>query len=463
MTITFSGLASGLDTSSLVDSLMELERAPLDRVEVDKEWQSSRLAAFKQFDTTLNSFLNNINSLGDYEQYYRMNASAGSDEYFSVSASNDAAAGTYRVSVEALSQVQKSYSNATDGLGNDIGFSSKDDAILGTGDVEITVNGTAHTITLDSENNSLQGLMTAINEADIGISASIINDGSSSPYRLAITASSVENVFSVDTSALAGGTESFHNFAVSQAAQQAHITVDGIDVYSDSNTFTDTITGVTIDLLQAEPGTQTTISVSEDHSALETNLNAFVAGYNGVVSFITGQSAYGDTEAGILAGDSGLNSVKRHLQDMLTSFTDNEGAFSVLSQVGFETQSDGTIALNSTTLGEAIDQDYDSLVSLLAGTEEDDEDGVMAEFVDYLTSMTDSSSGFYAGREEAINANIASMDKRIEIMELRLAKREDTLLAQFSAMETLISSMNTQSDFLTQQLSYISNLTSGNN
>lgn len=462
MAITFSGLASGLDTSSLVDSLMELERAPLERLEVDKTWQSTRLSAFKQFDSLLNSFLSNVKGLGDRDQYYRMSANAASEDFFTVSASNEASVGNYQIEVSSLSQVQKSYSNTHDGTGNDIGFSSKDDNILGTGDIIFAVNGTNHTITLDTENSSLQGLMDAINEADIGINATIINDGSDSPYRLALTATNVENSFSVDTSNLSGGTESFENFEVSQNASQAHIIVDGIDIYSDSNTFSDSIPGLNIDLMKAEPGTQINVVVNEDKSALEANLNAFVSGYNSVVSFISGQSTLGETEAGILAGDSGLNSVKRHLQDMLTTFTDNEGAFSVLSQVGFETQKDGTITLNSETLSDAIDLDYDSLVSLLAGLEEEEDGGVMTDFVDYLTSMTDSSSGFYAGREKAINDNIASMDSRIEIMELRLAKREETMRAQFTAMETLIATMNTQSDFLTQQLSYISSLTNGN-
>ena len=462
MAITFTGLATGLDTNSLVNSLMELERAPLERVQVDKTWQQTRLDAFKQFDSLLNAFKTKVDGLGDRDQYYRMKASSTTQEFFTVSAGNDAVEGNYQVEVHSLAQVQKSYSNTTDGGSNDIGFSSKDDSILGTGDIILTVNGVDHTITLDSENNSLQGLMDAINDADIGLNASIINDGSDNPYRLTLTASSVENAFSVNTSGLTGGTETFENFATSQPAAQAHIEVDGINIYSDSNTFSDTIPGLTIDLLKAEVGTTTKVTVLEDKTALEANLQAFVAGYNGVVSFITGQSTIGDTEAGVLAGDSALNSVKRHLQDMLTQSNENSGVFSILSQVGFETQKNGTLVLNTSTLNEAIDQDYDSLVSLLAGEDGEEDGGIITEFEDYLENMIDSSSGFYAAREQAINSNIESMDSRMEMMELRLQKREETLRAQFNAMEVLVSSMNAQSSFLTQQLDYISNLTTGN-
>lgn len=458
MAISFSGLATGIDTNALVTSLMELEKAPLERLEVDKTWQSTRLDAFKQFDSLLSNFKSKIDGISDQDQYYRMSASAESDDFFTVSADNEAVAGNYQIEVHSLAQVQKSYSNTHDGVGNDLGFSSKDDNLLGTGAFIIQVNGIDQTITLDAENNTLQGLMDEINDADIGVQASIINDGNASPYRLTLTATTVENSFSVDSSNLSGGTEQFQDFTVSQAAAQAQIDIDGLTVYSDSNTFSDRIPGITIELLKAAPDTATKVAVTADKSALEANLQSFVSGFNGVVSFITSQAKTERSEAGILAGDSALNSVKRHLQGMLTQANENSGAFTTLSAVGFETQRDGTLVLNTSTLGDAIDQDFDSLVSLLAGTEGED-GGIIAEFEDYLASMTDDADGFYAAREEAISDNIAGMDSRIEMMTLRLEKREETLRAQFSAMEQLVSTMNAQGDYLNQQLSLISNLT----
>ncbi len=458
MAISFSGLATGMDTNALIDSLMGIERAPLARLEVDKSWQSNRLAAFKELDTKLNSFLGSVKTLSDREQYFKQKVSTSSTTFFTATASNDAIPNTnYQVEVQSLAQLQKSYSNAVDGLGNDIGFSSKSDAILGTGDVVVTVGTTDHTITLDSENNSLEGLMTAINDADIGVTAAIVNDGTTNPYRLTLTAQDVESTFSVNTTGLTGGSESFQDFEISQAATQAHIQVDGLDIYSNSNTIADAIPGVTLDLAKAELGTKTQVNVNADSSAVSANINAFVTGYNSVMSFITGQSTMGDTEGGILGGDSGLNSIKRHLQDMLTNFVDNNGSFKTLSQLGLETQKNGTIIVDSTVLNEAIDNDLDGLVSLLGG-EEDGNGGVAKQFEDYLSGMTNSNSGMLAGREESINANIEKMESRITQMELRLVKREETMKKQFLAMEQLVSVMNAQSSFLTQQMSSISNL-----
>ena len=458
MAISFGGLATGMDTTALINSLMTAERAPVNRMEADKTWLNNRLSAFKSFDSKLNGFLSNIKNLGDREQYYKQTVTSSSDEFFTATATNDALADTgYQIEVESLAQVQKSYSNAVDGLNNDIGFSSKSDLILGTGSVVISIDGVDKTIDITSENNSLEGLMKAINDSDIGVTASIINDGTSSPYRMTFTGENVASSVTIDTSGLTGGTESFQDFTVSQPSSQAHIIVDGLDIYSDSNTVKDAVPGVSLSLLKAEVGTTTQISTKRDTSAIAQNLSAFIAGYNEVVSFVTSQSTMGETEAGVLAGDSGLSTIKRSLQDKLTTMMDNSGSFKALSQLGFKTQKDGTVQADSSMLSDAIDTDLDSVVSLLSG-DEDNPGGIAKVFNDYLEGLTNSSSGLLAGRKESITSNIGRIDTRIEQTELRLSKRETLLKAQFSAMEQMVSVMNSQSDYLTQQMSAISNL-----
>jgi len=458
MTISFGGLASGMDTAGLIDALMAAERGPLNRLEADKVWLSSRLAAYTAFDVKLNTFQENIKVLDDRDQYYKQEVSSASDDFFTATASIEALENTsYQIEVESLAQVQKSYSNTVDGANNDIGFSSKSDLILGTGSFIITVDGEDKTIEITDENNSLEGLMKTINDGDVGVSAAIINDGSDSPYRMTFTGQTVGSSFTIDTTGLTGGTESFQNFEVSQPSTQAHIIVDGLDIFSDSNTISEAIPGVTLDLLKAEIGTETQISINRNTEAVAKNVKDFIAGYNEVVSFVTSQSTIGDSDSGILSGDSGLSSVKRHLQDMLTTLTDNSGSFRTLSQLGLETQKDGTITLNSEILDKAIESDLDSIVSLLNG-EENGSGGIAEDFNDYLGSLTDNISGLLAGREESITSNISRLDARIVQTEMRLAKRQETLSAQFNAMEQMVSVMNAQSDYLTQQMSAMADI-----
>ncbi|HFQ89350.1 MAG TPA: hypothetical protein ENK27_04650, partial [Desulfobulbus sp.] len=324
------------------------------------------------------------------------------------------------------------------------------------GTLSLTVGGTTSSIEITSENNSLEGIMQAINDADLGVSAAIINDGTASPYRLMLTGKDVGTAFSLDSSGLSGGSDSLGTFTVTQDATQAHVRIDGVDIYSKNNTISEAIPGVTLDLIDDSAGKTVNVDVSLDKSTIKAKMEDFVKGYNEVISFITSQSTMGDTDPGILDGDAGINSIKRHLQNMLTEPYANSGVFSTLSELGLETQKDGTLVLNDEKLSDAIDNKLDSLVSLLAG--DDGKSGLAKGFQEYLDSMTDASDGMLAGRRQSINDNIKQIDDQIERTEARLAKREETLRAQYNSMEKLVSQWSSTGDYLTQQLKTISNL-----
>jgi len=460
MTIQFGGLATGLETSSIIEQLMNVERLPIVRLATDKTWLNNRLSAFSQLDTKLKSFADSIKNLNDADTLLKRSIKQSSEDYLTASGSSEALAGTsYQVEVVSLAQVQKSVATT--------GVASKTSASFGTGTLNLTVDGESHTIDITTENNSLEGIMNAINDADLGVSAAVINDGSSSPYRLILTGENVGKTFSLDSSGLTGGTDPLGAFNLDdgfgnitnppvQTATQAHIRVDTVDIYSDSNTLTEAIPGVTLDLLKAETGKTTTLNIGIDKTSIKSTIQAFAKGYNEVISFITSQSVIDEKGGGVLGGDSGINSIKRHLQNMLTQSFANSGVFSSLSQLGFETQKDGTLVVNDKTLSAAVNDNLDSVVSLLA--DDGENDGLAVQFQDYLDSMTNSSSGMLQGRKESINNNIKRVENRIESMEARLEQRQKTLEAQFSAMETLVSGLNSQSSYLTQQMSAISNI-----
>ncbi len=450
MAITFGGLATGLDTNSIVDGLMQVERSPLIRLESDKVWLNSRLSAFKEFDTALNSFYDSAKTLANQDAYSKKISTLSTSDYLSVATSDSALANTsYDVEVISLAQVQKTHV--------DNSFSSETDLIFNPGTIEITVDGTAHSITISATDASLEGVTNAINEANIGVTAGILDDGSLiDPFRLTLTGSKVSETFTIDATGIAG-TESIGTTTNYQDAGPASIEVDGIAITSNSNTITDAIQGLVLNLVDSEVGKTTTISTQTDTSTVSTNINAFVTGYNEVVSFVTKQSTFGDSQGGILSGDSGLNSVKRRLQNLLTTMTSNEGSFKALSQLGLETQSDGTLALDSDTLNSAVSEDLDGIISLLAG-DENGNGGIATQFEDYLDGLTDSTQGLYAGREQSITQNLNRIDDSIVLMEMRLEKREEILRSQFNSMELLISTLNSQGDYLSQQLESISQI-----
>ncbi len=452
MTISFGGLSTGLDTDSIIDQLMNIERLPIVRYEQDKTWLNNKLTAFTQLDGLLKTFNAAIADLDDSESLLKRSVSTSSEDYFTASVSSDATPGAgYSVEVVSLANVQKSVS--------DNNFASKDDDTFGTGTLTLTVDGEDFDITIDSENNSLSGIVEAINDSESGVNASIINDGDETePYKLVLTGENVAVDFSLSSS-LVGGTTNIGSLTTTQAATRAHIKVDSTDIYADSNTLTEAIPGVTLNLLQEQEtaGDTTSINVSLNTASIKSTIKTFATGYNGVISFISGQSAMGETNAGVLAGDSGINTIKRHLQDMLTQQFENSGIFSSLSELGFETQKDGTLTVDDTTLSNAVSNNIDSVLSLLAG--DDGEGGLATQFTDYLSSMTNSSTGMLKGRKDSTTTNIERINTRIEMMEVRLEKREEMLRAQFTAMELLVSNLNAQSDYLTQQMDSISSLT----
>lgn len=531
MAISFGGLATGLDTTALIEQLMQAERQPINRLQTDKTYFNARAAALSQFEGKLEEFLSKIDKLDSATELQAKKTTLSSEDFFSAVADSEALPGNYQVEVIDLAQVQKSVS---------LGVTDKTAANFGLGTLTLTVgdNGPLE-IAIDADNNSLEGIMSAINDADAGVTASIINDGTDSPYRLVLTGEDIATGFSlssnlptyngdvtsltvggyanqdtmlfgsgtlslstgdvtlsgesnsladirdainaqtttsatieddgnggfrlaltngtITSTALTGGTGyEAPSLTTTQSSQQAHILVDGIDIYSDSNTLGEAIHGVSLNLTQAEEGTVTNLSVKLDEDTIKNQIKSFVEGYNDVVSFVTGQSKTEAKSAGILVGDSGINNIRRHLQTLLTTRIGG----SSLSQLGLKTQKDGTIEIDDATLTEAVQNDLPGMTSLLAG--DDTTEGIATRFKNYLENITNDVDGLFAGRKESIDNNVKRIDKSIERMEMRLEKREQTLNDQFNALEQLISVMNAQSDYIGKQMTALENMWSYN-
>ncbi|MFV0436185.1 MAG: flagellar filament capping protein FliD [Desulfopila sp.] len=480
MSITFSGLATGLDTDSIVNQLMEIERAPIDRLTARRNTATERLNAFFQFKEKLEALKTAASEMTLTSQVRTTKAVASSEGYFTATTSG-ATSGSYDIAVAQLVQVQKTVSD---------GFTSKSDSILGTG--TITVNGVD--IAIDQDNNSLAALAASINEqaGQTGVQASIIDSGDvDAPYHLVLTGKDASTAFTVEAS-LTGNSETF-NTQIAKTAQQAVAYIDGIKVVSDTNAISDAISGATIDLTGvsdiissgtaeagvdpsewADPPTYATtrLDITPDTESLKEKVTTFVTAYNQIIDFInsgyeerfgTGQlleENTGDSETSdsgekllgaVLRGDPTISRVKRQLQNILTDAVDGPGAYAVLSQVGITTQKDGTLKQDNSTLDTALTDKFDDVVALFAGS--GDVDGVMKRFNSTLLDMTSYSRGIYANQKSSYLSSVGSIDKQIEVMEARMTKREATLRAQFTAMEQLVSTLNAQGDFLDQQLS----------
>ncbi len=436
MAINFGGLATGMDTESIISALMDLERRPIKRLENDKNFYNSRMNAFTDLDKKLKALMDKAKAIDTPNELNTPTAKLSNEGYFTATAKSTANLGSYQIEVMEMAQLQKDVSQ---------GYLDKAAAEFGTGSITLTVGGTPTAIPIDGDNNSLEGIAAAINDADLGVSASIINDGTGTPYRLVVSGDTVADTFSLDSSGLSGGTYANLAMTNTQPATKAHIQVDNIDIYSDTNTFTGAISGVTIDILKKDPDVSSTMTISSDPASTKKKINDFVKAYNDIVNFMKDQE---DADWG---NDSSFRAVKRRLQDLLTTAqSGGSGSYSSLAQLGLETQRDGTIKVDSGTLSKALEEDFNGVVSLISG--ESGVDGISKSFIDYLDGMTDLVDGLVATRKQSTDSNLRRIDQQINNLEARMESREKTLRAQFSAMEELVSAMNGQGSYLAQQM-----------
>jgi len=252
-------------------------------------------------------------------------------------------------------------------------------------------------ITLGAGNSSLQGIAAAVNAANIGVTASIINDGSNTPYRLVFTSTATGAASSMKISVSGDSTISnllsddptgVQNLTQSVNGQNTNLTVNGIAVTSANDTVSGAIQGVTLNV--AQTGT-TSISVAQNTSSLQSAVSAFVTAYNTLNSTFTAATSYNATtqSAGPLIGDSGVETIQNGIRQLLGGPVSGVSqSLNSLAQLGITFQNDGSLALNTATLQSAITSNASGVGALF---------GALGNTSDSLTSYKASTSATAAG------------------------------------------------------------------
>lgn len=255
-------------------------------------------------------------------------------------------------------------------------------------------------VTITSGNDSLQGIVSAINNADLGVTASIINDGSANPYRLVLTSSTTGANASMKISVTGDSTLSSmlsedptgtQGLTQSVAAQNTNLTVNGIAITSANDTVTGAIPGVTLNV--AATGS-TNLSVAQNSSALQTAVSAFVTAYNSLNSTFTAATSYNATTqaAGPLIGDSGIQTIQEGLNQVLGgSIAGVSQNLNSLAQLGITFQKDGSLALNSTTLQNEINTNASGVAAVFGALGNSTD-----SLVGYKTATSATKPGTYA-------------------------------------------------------------------
>jgi flagellar hook-associated protein 2 len=237
------------------------------------------------------------------------------------------------------------------------------------------------TVVLGAGDQSLQGIRDAINKANIGVTASIVSDGSANPYHLVLTstATGATSTMKIELAGDNGGPADPQLAAVlgydpagaqglrqTSAAQSTVLDVNGVQVTSKNNTVSEAIQGVSLSVSSLG---STTVTVAKDNKAINDAVTAFVKAYNDLNTTIKGLTSYNaDTKAaGALQGDATVRSIQAQLRGQLgTALTDSGAPLTTLSQVGISFQKDGSLAVDSTKLNNAIGSNYNDFANLFA-------------------------------------------------------------------------------------------------
>jgi len=467
MAISLSGVGSGLDIQSLVSQLVtaegEAQTNALDRRESNYQ---TELSALGQLKSSLSSFQDAAATLADSDDLLSLSAISSNEDLFTATAGSSASAGEYSIEVLNLARAQK-LSTA--------GFSSSSDT-LGSGTLTITSGGSSFDVTIASGSDSLADIRDAINSSadNDSVSASIINvdDGNGgTEARLVLTAKNTgtDNEISISVSDDDGNNTDasglsqlaydtgagITNMSELIAADDALIRVDGLDVTRSSNSISDVISGVTLDLKDAEIGKVSNLSVSVDTASTKESLQTFVDSYNTLATTFANLTGYDadSEEGGALQGDYTARQIMNDIRSILRTTTDN-GEYSSLFSMGIEIDQYGKMSIDSTQLDEVLTTRPEALTGLLSSDE-----GIAGKLETRLDEALQT-GGIFDTRTSRLTESIADVDLERLDLEERLSTLETRMLNQFIAMDTLVAQYNNTGSYLTSQLASLPGFTS---
>lgn len=482
-TITSTGIGSGLDVTGIVSSLMAINRRPLSLLEQQTEDLNSEVSVVGKLKSFMSSFRDRAQALSDRSLWSGTTSSSSDTAKVGVSSTSTAAAGRYAVAVQALAAQQTvasatPYASADAVVGRgtltiDLGTWTEDPAggapTAFTSKSSVTINiGSDDPLAPDA---TLEEVRDAINGADAGVVATIINDANGSRLSLRSAETGAENGFRigvteyVDDGAAASGLSALAYDPPSGASQlertalasNARATLNGISIESASNTLTDVADGLTL-TLSAVTTSDVEVIVAQDKAGVKKGIEDFVAAYNDFVKYLREQTKYdeGSKEGGILQGDSTFLGMQSQLRGVLNTDSSASLAWARLADIGIEQQKDGTLKITTSDLDDAL-ENMPELEKLFAAESDNyGAQGFATRFKDLADGFLDF-EGTFETRDASLKSRIDRNEDQQASMEDRLAVTEERLYDQYETLDATMASLNSLSQLVSQQLAMLNN------
>lgn len=459
--ISTLGVGSGLDLSSILDSMQTAEKAALTPISNQQSSYTAKLSAYATLKSALTTFQTANTTLNNADLFTATTATSSSSA-FSATTSGSTVAGKYTISVSQLAQAQTLTSSVQSSITTALGDSSVSSRTLSIA----LAGGSSKDITLTSDQTSLTGMRDAINGADAGVTASIIKvaDGS---YRLSVTSdktgsdNAVSSIKVTGDSTLQGivgydASTSSNAMTESVTAQNAKLTVNNIAIENSSNTISDALEGITLNLSDTTSGNQT-LTVASDTSKASNAITSWVSAYNTLQNTFSSLTKYtavdvgSDSQSssnGALLGDSTLRTIQSQLKSLLTN-TASSSTFKTLAQIGVTTDpTTGQLDLDSSKLNTSLTSNMTGVKEMIIG--DGKTTGIATKISSNLTGWL-SSTGIIQSATDGVSKTLNNLTEQYNSVNDRINNTITRLKAQFTQLDVVMNSLNQTSSYLTQQ------------
>ena len=458
MAISSAGIGSGLDVAKIVEQTVAAEKTPLKKLEYKAEGIQTQISTYGEIKSLTSKLGDSVSKLTRDSAWNGVSISS-SNPTLSGTMTGIAATGTYNIQVMHLAQAQ------TTALGGAGGAALPKDQTMGAaGTIKLTMGTESKDIAIESS-DTLTKIATKINEAGMGIQASIVTDvDGKERLMLRSKETGTDKAFTVDLGSLSSAPAALGQpLTPTQTAQNAKVKLNGMEVESSSNTFANTIPGMSFTVSELT-STAATLNVKADTEAMKKNIQEFVDTYNELNDLLTKstksvRTADGKLDpsvqkegVGTLQGDSATVSLQNSLRMLTQGISGSTGGLTRLAEIGIQMQEGGKLSTDTTKLDKAL-TNLEGLKGLFANKADAlGQGGGIAvnfkNFTDKLLAFDGTLNTKSDSLESKLKSNTAEQDK--------VNKRADTLekrlYAQYSALDTKMASLNALNAYVSQMV-----------
>ncbi len=446
MAISSAGIGSGLDVAKIVEQTVAAEKVPLKKLEYKAEGIQTQISTYGEIKSLTSKLGDSVSKLTRDSAWNGVSISS-SNPTLSGTMTGIAATGTYNIQVTDLAQAQTTVLGGAGGAGG-IAL-AKDQTMEAAGTIKLTMGTESKDIAIESS-DTLTKIATKINEAGMGIQASIVtNVDGQERLMLRSKETGTDKAFTVDLSAA----PAVLGQNTTQNAKNAKVELNGLVVESSSNTFANTIPGMSFTVSEVT-STAATLNVKADTEAMKKNIQEFVDTYNELNDLLTQSTKYVEESktAGVLQGDSTTVSLQNSLRMLTQGISGSTGGLTRLAEIGIQMQEGGKLSTDTTKLDKAL-TNPEGLKGLFANKADAlGQGGGIAvnfkNFTDKLLSFDGTLNTKTDSLERTLKSNSAEQDK----VNTRADTLEKRLYAQYSALDTKMASLNALNAYVSQMV-----------